>query len=100
MIMTVIKDTKSRIIARSIKPDTKNRVVLPKVLIRDGVTYDVYVNDHDQIILDPQVTVSLSELWIFENKELLNSIDRGMAQAANGETVNLDSFSRYADDES
>tara|TARA_Y100000310_G_scaffold144390_1_gene143654 strand:+ start:26723 stop:26857 length:135 start_codon:yes stop_codon:yes gene_type:complete len=30
-----------------------------------------------QIILDQQVTIPASELWVFENKGILASIDRG-----------------------
>ncbi len=97
--MTVLKDNKSKIVAKSVKPDAKHRVVLPKSLIRDGVTYDVYVNDHEQIILDPQVTIPLSELWVYENKDIHDSIERGMAQAANGELIDRGSFSQYANDE-
>ena len=98
--MTIIKDDTSKIVAKSVKPDSKNRVVLPKALIRDGITYNVYVNDHEQIILDPQITIPLSELWAYENKDILDSIDRGMAQAANGQTEYLGSFAKDLDDES
>jgi len=96
--MTILRDNESKMVAESVKPDAKNRVVLPKKLIKNGITYNIYVNDHEQIILDPQVTIPLSELWVFENKEIIDSIDRGMKQAANGETTDLGSFSQYADD--
>jgi hypothetical protein len=97
--MTILRDTESKIVAESVKPDAKNRVVLPKKLIKHGITYNIYVNNHDQIILDPQVTIPLSELWVFENKDIIDSIDRGMKQAANGELIDRGSFSQYADDE-
>jgi len=96
--MTILRDNESKMVAESVKPDAKNRVVLPKKLVKHGITYKIYVNDHEQIILDPQVTIPLSELWVFENKDILDSIDRGMKQAANGETTDLGSFSQYADD--
>ncbi|MFC1988464.1 hypothetical protein ACFLVJ_01350 [Chloroflexota bacterium] len=98
--MTIIKDNESKIIAKSVKPDSKNRVVLPKDLIQEGITYHIYVNKHAQIILDPQMIVPLSELWIYENRDIIDSIDRGMAQSANGKAIKRGSFSKYVDDES
>jgi len=49
----------------------------------------------DRIILDPQVTIPASELWVFENKDILASIDKGMAEER---TMNLGSFAKYVKD--
>ena len=86
-------------IGKIVKPDTKNRVVLPKSLVREGITYHISVNGIGQIILDPQVTIPASELWLFENKEALASVDRGMAESAKGQVINRGSFAKYVKDE-
>lgn len=96
---SIIKDEKLTKIAESVKPDAKRRVYLPKVLIREGVTYHMYTNSFGQIILDPQVTISASEVWLFENKTALASIDKGMIESANGQVVDRGSFARYAKDD-
>ncbi len=87
-------------VAEGVKPDTKKRVVLPKALVKEGITYHVYTNSEGQIILDPQVTIPASELWLFENKDALASVDRGMAESMNGQAIKRGSFAKYVKDAS
>lgn len=95
---TIIRDEKLKKIADSVKPDAKRRVYLPKVLIREGVTYHIYANSAGQIVLDPQVTVSASEAWLFENKTVLASIDKGMTESLKRHVIDRGSFSEYTKD--
>ena len=92
---TIIKDTDLTRVADSVKPDTKKRVLLPSALVEEGITYHIYINNSGQIILDPQVTISASELWVFENKDILASIDKGMAESAKGQVIKRGSFAKY-----
>jgi hypothetical protein len=96
----IIRDEILIKIADSVKPDTKRRLYLPKVLIKEGVTYHIYANSFGQIVLDPQLTISASEAWLFENKAALASVDRGMTESAKGQIIDRGSFSGYAKDES
>jgi len=77
-----------------VKPDTKKRVVLPKALRQEGVIYHIYSNSFGQIVLDPQVTIPASELWLFDNPDALASVKRGLSDAAQGSVskVNLDAL--------
>ena len=95
---TIIKDNNYTIVAEGVKPDYKKRVVLPAILVQKGVTYHIYHNRMGQIILDPQVTIPASELWLFENKEALASVDKGMAESMNGQVINRGSFAKYVKD--
>ena len=98
---SIIKDKNLTIVAEGtrvaegVKPDKKKRVVLPQALVSEGITYHIYGNRLGQIILDPQVTIPASELWVFENKDILASIDKGMAEE---QAINLGSFAKYAKD--
>jgi len=87
-----IKDNDFQVVAESVKPDAKKRVVLPKVLNEPGVTYRVYSNSIGQIILDPQVSIPVSELWLYQNPEALASFNRGLEDAAQGRVseINMD----------
>ncbi|TRZ48181.1 MAG: hypothetical protein D4S01_10840 [Dehalococcoidia bacterium] len=91
---TIIKDKNFTGIARSVKPDTKRRVVLPAVLVREGITYHIYTNSDGQIVLDPQVTIPASEVWLFNNPDALASVRRGLSDAAQGKVskVGLDAL--------
>ncbi len=88
---TIIKDTDCTKIADSVKPDAKKRVVLPKSVTAEGISYHIYVNVAGQIILDPQVTVPASEAWLFKNPEALALVQQGIADAVQGKVskVNL-----------
>jgi len=94
-MVIIIKDTDLTTVAEGVKPDAKKRVVLPKSLVREGITYHIYSNSLGQIILDPQVTIPASEAWLFENKDALASVDRGMAESANGQVIKRGSFAKY-----
>ena len=80
----VIKDTDFEKIADNVKPDAKRRVVLKNTTIQEGISYHIYTNRMGQIILDPQVTIPASELWLFNNPEALASVKRGLDDAAQG----------------
>ncbi len=87
---TIIKDTDLEMVAASVKPDAKKRVVIPKALVAEGITYHIYTNKFGQIVLDPQVTIPASELWLFNNPVALASVQRGLADAAQGKVSKVD----------
>jgi hypothetical protein len=93
-MVTIIRDTDLTRVASSVKPDAKKRIVLPKTLVREGITYHVYSNKFGQIVLDPQVTIPASEVWLFNNPDALASVQRGLSDAAQGRVskVNLDTL--------
>jgi hypothetical protein len=89
-MMTIIRDPELTRIPGNVKPDSKKRVVLPKVLVREDVTYHIYSNSVGQIVLDPQVTIPASEAWLFNNPDALASVRRGLADAAQGRVSKVD----------
>jgi hypothetical protein len=94
----LIKGTKVTMVAEGVKPDSRKRVVLPKIAVREGTTYHVYHNSFGQIILDPQVTIPASEVWLFEDKNALALVDKGMAEAATKPLIKRGSFAKYVSD--
>ena len=87
---TILKDEDLTMIAQSVKPDAKKRVILTNVPMEKGITYHVYMNSLGQIVLDPQVTIPASELWLFNNPSALASVRRGLSDAAQGKTSKVD----------
>jgi len=94
MTITITKQDFKRV-GRGVKPDTRRRVVLPSSLVREDITYHMYANSDGQIVLNPQVTIPASELWLFENKDILAMVDKGMAEE---EVIDLGSFAEYVED--
>lgn len=81
------------------KPDSKNRVTLGKVPVK-AHHYRIYVNEAGQIILDPQMSIPASEMWLFKNKKALRSVVRGLADAKAGRLINApEDYSRYLAEE-
>ncbi len=89
-MVTILRDTDLTRVAGSVKPDTKRRVVLPAVLVREDITYHIYTNSDGQIVLDPQVTIPASESWVFKNPDVLTLVQRGLSDAAEGRVSKVD----------
>ncbi len=96
----LIKDTAFELVANSVKPDSKKRIVLSRIGIAEGVMYHIYRNSYGQIVLDPQVSIPAYEAWLFNNKEALSSVSQGLLESAQGRTVSRGSFAEYNEDES
>ena len=89
-MVDIIRDRELKRIAEGVKPDSKKRVVLPKSLVGKGITYHIYINSLGQIVLDPQVTISASEAWLFNNPDAMASVRRGLSDAAQGKVSKID----------
>ncbi len=89
-MVAVIKNSDFKGFARNVKPDAKKRVMLPKSLVREDVTYHIYSNSLGQIILDPQVSIPASEVWLFKDPEAAASVRRGLEDAAKGKVSKVD----------
>ena len=94
----IIKDQNLVRVGKPVMPDSRKRVVLPKTVVQEGITYFIYHNSLGQIILDPQATIPASELWVFEKKGVLASIDRGIRESLSGKTINRGSFAKHVND--
>jgi hypothetical protein len=87
---SIIKKSDFKDYARNVKPDAKKRVILPTSLVKENVTYHIYSNSLGQIVLDPQVTIPASEVWLFKNPEAIASVRRGLSDAASGRVSKVD----------
>ena len=74
--------------------DSKNRITLSKLLNYKYVSsVRASTLENGDIVLKPMVEIPANERWLYENKEALESVKRGLAQK---ETVDLGSFAEYA----
>lgn len=87
---TIEKSQDWKKLRHDIKPDNRRRVSLPGAIVTEGVTYHAYYNSSGQILLDPQVTIPLSEAWLFKNPDALALVKQGLLDAAEGKTSNVD----------
>jgi hypothetical protein len=69
--------------------------------LADGVSgYKATFDEETHIvILEPYAEVPLKEKWLYENKEALNKVKKGLKNSAEGKVKDLGSFSKYVDEE-
>ena len=96
MANTLIKNRKFEKVAQGMAPDAKKRLTLGKALADPEVTFDIYVNQLGQIMLDPRKSIPAHEAWVYENPKILESFDKGLKEAAEGKTESLGSFAKHA----
>ena len=82
--------------AKVVRPDSKNRVALGA--LAKGVSSFRVSLDGDRIILEPYAEVPARETWLFENREALASVKRGLTESALGKTKSRGSFAKHIRD--
>jgi hypothetical protein len=91
----VIKNPDFRLVSEFAQPDAKKRLSLGEAL--SGATaYNIYRNPLGQIVLDPVKAVPASEMWLYENAQVLATVKRGLRESAGGESVYRGSFAKHA----
>lgn len=95
----VIKDSHFKLVTEIQKPDAKKRLSLGQAVEEAGVAYNVYCNRLGQIVLDPVKAIPAYEAWVFEDKDALASVKRGLADSAAGRTKNLGSFAAHGNED-
>ena len=94
----VIRDSDFKKVAR-VRVDAKKRIGIPKAASQQKVdSYELYVNETGQIVLDPQVTIPAAEVWLYKNPKALTMVREGLQEAKSGKTIKGKSFSKHADD--
>jgi hypothetical protein len=86
----IIKNEKFRRIATNVKPDAKKRIALSKACQADEITYHVYCNEIGQIILDPQISIPASDIWLYNDPEAREAVVTGLKQASEGKISKID----------
>jgi hypothetical protein len=88
----ILKNDNFRRVATNVKPDAKKRISISKACQAKEVTYHVYCNEIGQIILDPQISVPTSEIWLYNDPEAREAVSIGLKQATEGKLskINLD----------
>jgi len=94
----VIRDSGFKKVGR-VRVDAKKRVGIPRGAGQEGVdSYEMYVNETGQIVLDPQVTIPAAELWLYKNPRASAMVREGLEEAKSGKIARGKSFSKHAND--
>lgn len=89
-----------QLVARDVRPDSRKRIALGRALADlEDASFNVYRDPQGRIILDPQVSIPASEAWLFRNRKAIDSVRRGLEEAAEGKAAPAGSFARFAEDD-
>jgi hypothetical protein len=79
--------------AHRVRPDSKGRITLGK--LAEGVSsYRVKRQKDGKIILEPFMEIPADERWLWDNKEALESVMKGIEDAKAGRLTKM-SFRKY-----
>ena len=82
-------------ISKLIQPDAKGRICIGKPAA--GVVGYQRVDEPDgKIVLTPMAAVPANEVWLYQNKEALESVQRGISQSKAGKVTKWGSFAVHA----
>lgn len=76
------------------RPDAQGRISIGPQNADE--TYSIERLKNGDILLRPVAVIHKQEAWLFQNREALESVRRGLEQSAVGDTHDLGSFSQYA----
>jgi len=82
---------------KTVRPDSKGRISLGK-LTQEFSGYTMKESADGTILLEPLVELPAREAWLFKNKEVLASVEKGLKESAAGKTRSLGSFAKHLDD--
>ena len=69
--------------------DDRNRLTLGE-LLKGSKRVRLYKNSRGEVLLQPVVEIPAAELWLFQDKEALGSVKKGLKDAAEGRISKLD----------
>ena len=69
--------------------DDRNRITVGD-LFRGYKRVRLYKNDRGELLLQPTVEIPASELWLFQNKEVLKTVQMGLKDASEGKIVKVE----------
>lgn len=78
----------------TVRPDAKGRIALG-AFAKGVSSFRIHKEENGRLVLEPYAEIPLRERWIYENPEVLASIDRGLADAQAGRVVSRGSFKKY-----
>lgn len=86
--------------------DAKNRINLGQKILRlismlvkaKTKGFDIFYGENGDILLRPMVTIPATEIWVYENKTVINKIRKGLADAKKGRTEKIEDLDQFFED--
>lgn len=82
-----------------VRPDAKGRICIGKMAHGVSSYKAIFDEESHKIILEPYSEIPYHERWLYENKDALNSVMRGLEESLEGKTKYIGSFSKYIEED-
>lgn len=79
-----------------LRPDAKGRICLGTLSLGISGYKAIIDKNTKEITLKPYTEMPFSEKWLFDNKEALESVKRGLRDSSQSKTTYQGSFEKYA----
>lgn len=79
---------------KTVRPDAKGRINLDKF-----ASFSAPQDEANCVVLGNLVEIPAHEKWLFNNKNTLNQVKKGIKDSAAGNISSRDSFSQYIEDD-
>jgi hypothetical protein len=80
-----------------VRPDSKGRIVLGA--LAKGVSSYTIIEDKGRLILQPNVEIPAQEKWLWDNKQALKKVEKGLQDSADGRIKSRGDFKKYSENE-
>lgn len=79
-----------------VRPDSKGRILLGA--LAKGVSSYTIIEDHGRLILEPNVEIPAQEKWLWENKQALQQVKKGLQDSAEGRIKSRGDFKKFTEE--
>lgn len=80
---------------KRVRPDSKGRVSLGALAA--GVSSFTIIKDHGRLILEPNIEIPAQEKWLWDNKQALKQVKKGLHDSAAGRIKSRGDFKKFAE---
>lgn len=85
--------------------DARNRITLGQALIKLGVlnereidAFEILLGATGDILLRPRTSIPTRELWIHQNPEAMETLQKGLKDAAEGRVTRVKDLKKFTDE--
>ncbi|MCD6577998.1 hypothetical protein J7L48_00815 [bacterium] len=87
-----------------VKLDSKKRITLGALIKKFSILtnnpiddFETYIGDNGDILLKPRTAIPTMELWVHQNPDILNDINRGIKDINDGKTTKVKDIEDFLD---
>jgi hypothetical protein len=77
-----------------VKPDSKGRIDLG-AYAKGVSSYRIHAEKDGRLVLEPYKEIPAREMWLYENKEALAMVQKGLNEAAEGKVTRRSDFAKF-----